>query len=90
MGLSVFKVDNKDESAEIVRKASSSGIKSNTVASSYGSTGGVTSGGITRIRNKTIPIINPIVKSTNWPSSSYTKGTLSYILRTQKSYFNIF
>ena len=36
---------------------------------------GVTQGGVTKIRNKTIPIINPIVKSSQWPASTYKKGT---------------
>ena len=47
-----------------------------TVASSYGSTAGITQGGVTKIRNKTIPIINPMVKSGQWPGTSYKKGTI--------------
>ena len=38
---------------------------------------GVTQGGVTKIRNKTIPIINPIVKSSQWPASTYKKGTFT-------------
>ena len=41
----------------------------------YKFSAGVTQGGVTKIRNKTIPIINPIVKSSQWPASTYKKGT---------------
>jgi len=71
VGLQVF----KDE-AEVIKKSKATP----TVASSYGSTSGVTQGGVTRIRNKTIPIINPMVKSSNWPSSSYKRGDKSSCL----------
>ena len=63
MGLQV----HKDE-GEVIKKTKAA------IASSYGSTPGVTQGGVTKIRNKTIPIINPMVKSSNWPQSSYKKG----------------
>ena len=52
-----------------------------TVASSYGSTAGITQGGVTKIRNKTIPIINPMVKSGQWPGTSYKKGTIFFSYR---------
>lgn len=58
---------------EVVKKTKT------TIASSFGSTPGVTQGGVTKIRNKTIPIINPMVKTNNWPtnnSASYKKGIL--------------
>ena len=58
----------KDE-GEVVKKTKAH------VASSYGSTPGLTQGGVTKIRNKTIPIINPIVKSSNWNSAANKKGT---------------
>ena len=47
---------------------------------------GVTQGGVTKIRNKTIPIINPIVKSSQWPASTYKKGTYTiyYFFKTKK------
>ena len=63
MGLNV----SKDE-GEVVKKTKAH------VASSYGSTPGLTQGGVTKIRNKTIPIINPIVKSSNWNSTSAMKN----------------
>lgn len=35
---------------------------------------GLTSGASSKIRHKTIPIINPMVKNPNWPSTTYKKG----------------
>ena len=58
VGLNVTTSPAKDEMEVNVNKKSKA-----QVASSYGSTPGLTQGGVTRIRNKTIPIINPIVKS---------------------------
>ena len=66
MGLQIHKDDG-----EVIKKTKAA------IASSYGSTPGVTQGGVTRIRNKTIPIINPMVKSSNWPQSNYKKGKFS-------------
>ena len=63
MGLQIHKDDG-----EVIKKTKAA------IASSYGSTPGVTQGGVTKIRNKTIPIINPMVKSSNWPQSNYKKG----------------
>ena len=78
MGLQV----HKDE-GEVIKKTKA------TIASSYGSTPGVTQGGVTKIRNKTIPIINPMVKSSNWPQSSYKKGMciIKIIKNWQKNNF---
>ena len=59
------------EDGEVVKKTKAP------IASSFGSTPGLTQGGVTKIRNKTIPIINPMVKTTNWPAnntSAYKKG----------------
>ena len=66
MGLQIHKDDG-----EVIKKTKAA------IASSYGSTPGVTQGGVTKIRNKTIPIINPMVKSSNWPQSNYKKGKFS-------------
>ena len=66
MGLQIHRDDG-----EVIKKTKAA------IASSYGSTPGVTQGGVTKIRNKTIPIINPMVKSSNWPQSSYKKGKFS-------------
>ena len=66
MGLQIHKDDG-----EVIKKTKAA------IASSYGSTPGVTQGGVTKIRNKTIPIINPMVKSSNWPQSNYKKGKIS-------------
>ena len=49
-------------------KRSSEGLKN--VPSSAQST----SPSANRIRNKTIPIINPVVRLPNWPSNAYKKG----------------
>lgn len=62
------------EDGEVVKKTKA------TIASSFGSTPGVTQGGVTKIRNKTIPIINPMVKTANWAANNtYKKGKLFYL-----------
>ena len=71
MGLNVT-TSAKDD-VEVVKKSKAQ------VASSYGSTPGLTQGGVTRIRNKTIPIINPIVKSSNWNATASKKGIFNLV-----------
>ena len=72
MGLNVT-TSAKDD-VEVVKKSKAQ------VASSYGSTPGLTQGGVTRIRNKTIPIINPIVKSSNWNTTASKRGTNLFLM----------
>ena len=72
MGLNVT-TSAKDD-VEVVKKSKAQ------VASSYGSTPGLTQGGVTRIRNKTIPIINPIVKSSNWNTTASKRGNVCIIM----------
>ena len=74
VGLNVTTSPAKDEMEVNVNKKSKA-----QVASSYGSTPGLTQGGVTRIRNKTIPIINPIVKSSNWNATASKKGIFKLV-----------
>ena len=52
-----------------------SGKNSQSIGSSNAKMGGL------RIRNKAIPIINPLVKNPNWPSTiaPHKKGTYGYL-----------